>query len=53
MAYRNSLRVPCGSEDVDGVVDTIFKSKNDIKIKDWHKMTASWSRVETVSECTA
>lgn len=43
MLYRNYLRVAYGSKDVDGVVDTTFKSKNEIKIKDWHKMTA-WSR---------
>lgn len=38
MVWRYTLKVASASEDVDGVEGTKFKSKNDIKIKDWHKV---------------
>lgn len=42
--YRVALQVANESEDVGGVFDTTFKSKNDVKVKDRHKVTAAWSR---------
>lgn len=47
------MQVANESEGVGGVVDATFKSKNDVKVKDRHKVTAAWSRDEIVLGCTA